>query len=213
MPIRKYKAFVCLFVLTGIINSCHEPWKRCERLVGLTTTQCSNVSVRSYVDLLDPALNQGNLTSISLDPCFSINFSRTVFSTWSIPIVLVLGENIQPNSDKCLMLITLDYVLAFCSSLSPVQGEAGKLTCLDMIKAKDSQYKLKANKLSKWDKLLNFLEYNFSPQLCQLFAFLLHQTQDCECCSGIISSFFCYSAGVIDFCMVNKLDHDIILFR
>lgn len=94
-----------------------------------------------------------------------MNFSRTVFSTWAIHIVWVLGENIQPNSAKCLMVITLDYVFAFCSSLSPLHGEAGKLTCLDKIKAKDSQYKLKANKLSKWDKLLNFLEYNFSPQL------------------------------------------------
>lgn len=58
--------------------------------------------------------------------------------------------------------------------LSPLHGEAGKLTCLDKMKAKDSQYKFKANKLSKWDKLLNVLEYNFSPQLCELFSFLLH---------------------------------------
>lgn len=43
--------------LAGIINSYHEPWKRCERLVGLTTTQCSDVSVRNYVDLVDHALN------------------------------------------------------------------------------------------------------------------------------------------------------------
>lgn len=56
IAIRKYKDFF-FFCFTGIINSCHELWKRCERLVGLTKTQCSDVSVRNYVDLVDPALN------------------------------------------------------------------------------------------------------------------------------------------------------------
>lgn len=42
--------------------------------------------------------------------------------------------------------------LAFCSSLSPLLGESEKFTCLNKIKAKDSQWKLIANKLSKWDK-------------------------------------------------------------
>jgi len=73
------------------------------------------------------------------------------------------------------MLITLDYILAFCSSLSPLRGDAGKLTCLDKIKAKDSQYKLKANKLSKWAKqclifwsatsAYSYASYYFPPPL------------------------------------------------
>lgn len=61
------------------------------------------------------------------------------------------------------MLITLHYVLAFCSSLSAFPGEAGRLICLDKIKAKDSQYKRKANKLSKGGKqCLIFLSATFA---------------------------------------------------
>lgn len=40
-------------------------------------------------------------------------FSKLICSTKAIYIVGVPEENIRPNSDKCVMLIAVDDVLAF----------------------------------------------------------------------------------------------------